>query len=327
MPIIESTYHPNGFYGNMHYATIYNNTLRPVKLDYDQRERLELSDGDFIDLDWKFAKKPTKELLVMLHGWEGNSYSLHVLGMAKHMTEAGHDVVTINYRGCSGESNRLFQMYHAGLTADLDEALQHISKKKKYTTINIKGFSIGGNILMLYLGRNKNIPPEVKAAMAVSAPNSLLHSCDNQSKLKNVIYAKNFLRTMKKKLKQKALEHPSKIDVSDVKKIKTLTDYDYVYTTKAFDFKDPFDYYKKSSSSRVLKNIEVPFLLLSAKNDSFLSKKCFPYEVAKKSSTFYLETPEYGGHLGFSHTKDMTFNEERALDFFKKIKANGRNNI
>lgn len=318
MPIVESTYHPNGFYGNMHYATIYNNTLRPIKLAYDKRERLELSDGDFIDLDWKFTHKPTKKLLVMLHGWEGNSSSLHVLGMAKHMTKEGCDVVTINYRGCSGEPNRLFQMYHAGLTSDLDEALQYISKKNKYKTIYLKGFSIGGNILMLYLGKNKNIPSEVKAAMAVSSPNSLLNSYYNQSKFENIIYAKNFLRTMKKKLKQKAIEHPSKLDISAIKKIKTITDYDYVYTTKAFNFKDPFDYYKKSSSCNVLKNIEVPFLLLSAKNDSFLSKQCFPFEVAKKSNTFHLETPEYGGHLGFTHTKQMTFNEKRGLEFFIK---------
>lgn len=318
MPVIQSKYKVKGLHSSMHFSTIYNNTVRKVKVTYDERERIELPDGDFMDIDWKFTPTNTNKLIICLHGLEGSTESKYMLGMAKYGSEKGYDVLGVNYRGCSGEPNRLFRAYHAGATEDLQAIINHALSKNKYNNIYLKGYSLGGNLLMFYLGKNQNIPKEIKAGMAVSSPNYLKACCDKQTKRENFIYAKNFLLTMKKKLKQKQEKFPELVSEADIKKIKTLTDFDQVYTAKAHGFKDAFDYYDKCSSAFVMQNITIPTLLLNAKNDSFLSDKCYPIEQAKNNPNFFFESPEVGGHLGFYYGKELTYNEKRAFEFFNQ---------
>ncbi len=317
MPVITSKYRVKGLHSSMHFSTIFNNTVRKVKVTYDKRERVELPDGDFLDIDWKHSNAKTNKVIICMHGLEGNSTSKYMLAMAKYGSEKEYDVVNVNFRGCSGEPNRLFRAYHAGATEDLEAVLDHVLKQKKYESIYIKGFSLGGNLTMLYAGMNKNIPKEVKAIMAVSSPNFLKACCDQQTKRQNMLYAKNFLITMKKKLKQKHEAFPNQLSLASIKKVKTLTDIDNIYTSKAHGFKDAFDYYEKCSSHQYMDNIKVPTLLINAKNDSFLSPKCFPLQAAKNNPNFYFESPKVGGHLGFYYGGKMTYNETRAFEFFE----------
>ena len=125
----------------MHYSTIYNNTVRKVNVVYDKRERIELKDGDFLDLDWKFSENKTSKLIITLHGLEGSTSSKYMLGMAKYGAEKGFDVLGINFRGCSGEENRLYRAYHAGATEDLDEVVNFVVAQNKYK--EIQGDSFG----------------------------------------------------------------------------------------------------------------------------------------------------------------------------------------
>jgi predicted alpha/beta-fold hydrolase len=318
VPLIKSTYRVKALHSSMHYSTIYNNTIRKVAVSYDRRDRLELKDGDFLDLDWKFSKEKTNKVIITLHGLEGSTSSKYMLGMAKYGAENGYDVLGINFRGCSGEENRLYRSYHAGATEDLQEVVQYILTKGKYKEMYIKGFSLGGNLVMFYLGSELEKPTEIKGAMAVSSPNFLKEACAQQKKYSNTLYAKNFLVTMKKKLKQKQQKFPQSLSIDDYKKVKTLTDFDNIYTSKAHGFKDAHDYYEKCSSSQVLQTIKIPTLLINAQNDSFLSAKCYPHEVAKANENFFLETPKHGGHLGFYDGKEMTYTEKRALEFFNE---------
>lgn len=316
MPYLKSTYKPKGLHKSMHFATIFNNTIRKVNVRYDKRERIELEDGDFMDVDWKFTLNKSKKLIICLHGLEGSTSSKYMLGMAKHGTARGYDVLGVNFRGCSGEPNRLFKAYHAAAIDDLEEIIKHVLTLKKYTHIYLKGFSLGGNLVMFYMGKNQKIPKEIKAAMAVSSPNYLKACCDKQTKRENLIYAKNFLYTMKRKLKEKQTKFPNLLDVESIKKVKTLTDFDHLYTAKAFGYKDAFDYYDNCSSSFFMKDITTPTLLINAKNDSFLSDKCYPIDKAKTNPHFFFESPDAGGHLGFYYGKGITYNEKRAFEFF-----------
>jgi predicted alpha/beta-fold hydrolase len=318
MPVLKSTYRIKGLHSSMHYSTIYNNTVRKVAVSYDKRERLELKDGDFLDLDWKLSQTKTNKVIITLHGLEGSTSSKYMLGMAKYGAEKGFDVVGMNFRGCSGEENRLYRAYHAGATEDLQAVVDCVLSKNKYQEVYIKGYSLGGNLVMLYMGSEIEKPKEIKKAMAVSSPNFLKEACAQQKIYSNTLYAKNFLVTMKKKLKQKQQKFPKILTVDDCKKVKTLTDFDNVYTSKAHGFIDANDYYEKCSSSQVLQKIKIPTLLINAQNDSFLSAKCYPKEAAKENRNFFLETPKHGGHLGFYDGKDMTYTEKRALEFFNE---------
>ena len=319
MPLVTSNYSPPLFFRNAHLATIYSGIIRKVNGVVQKRERLTLSDGDFLDLDWSKSITPTQKLVILLHGLEGDGQRPYITGSAKLLNQNGYDACAVNYRGCSGEPNRLYRSYHSGVTEDLREVIYHILKTKYYSEIYIKGFSLGGNLVLKYLGEDHTIPKEIKGAVAVSVPCNLHNSCEQLLLLHNIHYAIRFKGNLIGKLRQKQSMFPELITDSDIKKIKTLKDFDDVYTSRAHNFKDALDYYTQCSSLQFLPNIKVPSLIINALDDSFLGPKCYPFSEVEHNPNLYLETPKYGGHVGFWGKKNITYTEKRALEFFDRL--------
>jgi predicted alpha/beta-fold hydrolase len=317
MPVINSSFDPSWLFKNGFISTVYSGLIRRLKI-IQYRERITLRDGDFIDLDWSYAKKTSKSIIVLLHGMEGHGQRPYVTGPALLFNNNNVDAICVNFRGCSGELNLKYSSFHSGMTEDLEDIIKYVVSLNRYDSIFIKGISLGANILLKYLGEGNNIPIQVKAGMAVSAPCDLSGSAKSLHKLINLPYQINFLWGLLKLLKQKQKQFPNIISRSQIRSIFTLNDFDEVYTSRAHGFKNAQDYYAKASSLQFLKSIKIPVLILNALNDSFLSKDCFPYEEAKKNSSLYLETPKFGGHVGFISRKGFYYNEKRALDFFLK---------
>lgn len=315
MPLLSSTYRPPLFFRNGHLATIYAGLVRKVPGVIQKRERLFLEDGDFLDLDWSESSVPAQKLVVLLHGLEGDAQRPYITGSTKFFNKNGFDACAINYRGCSGEPNILYKSYHSGATEDLNEVLNHIIRTRNYSEIYLKGFSLGGNLLLKYLGERNTVPIEIKAAVAVSVPCNLHESCEQLLTPKNILYAKRFKKHLIAKLRQKQRLFPELIPDSDIKAVKTLMDFDDIYTSKAHGFKDAMDYYRKCSSLQVLSNITVPSLIINAKDDSFLGVECYPYSESEKNPNLFLEVPKYGGHVGFWGKNNITYTEKRALEF------------
>ncbi len=318
MPIIESTYKPSFFFKKGFISTVFSGLVRKVELE-QERERITLNDGDFIDLDWSFAKQKNKKLIILLHGLEGNGQRPYMLGPAKLFTDNSVDAVCVNFRGCSGEGNLKYRSYHSGATDDLNEIIQYIINNKHYTDIYLHGISLGANIVCKYLGERDEIPSQIKAAIAVSVPCDLNGSCLELHTLKNRLYAMRFLKHLKNTLQNKIEKFPNKISPEEFGAIKSLKDFDNVYTSKAHGFKDGLDYYEKSSCRQFLHNIKVPTLMINALNDSFLSAECYPVKEAKQNPNLHLEMPNYGGHVGFVDKKNVYYNEKRALEFISKM--------
>ena len=318
MPIVSSSYNPPARFKNGFISTVYSGIIRKVKGVSQNRERITLSDGDFLDLDWSFSKTKTNKLVILLHGLEGDAQRPYILGSAKVLNQNNFDVVSVNFRSCSGEINLKFRSYHSGVTEDLEDVIQHIISTKHYSDICINGFSLGGNVALKYLGEERSLPIQIKAAVAISVPCHLNGSSIELHKFKNVLYHDRFRRHLKNKLKQKQEQFPDLVSDADVKSIKTLKDFDDVYTSKAHGFKDALDYYDKNSSLQFLNNISIPTLLINAKNDSFLSSECYPIKEAKVNSNLFLEMPNFGGHVGFIDKNNSYYNEKRALDFVNK---------
>lgn len=318
MPIIKSHYNPPLIFKNGHFSTIHAGLYRNVTGVYQKRERVTLSDQDFIDLDWSYAAyhKNVSKLIVILHGLEGNAQRAYIKGTAKIFNRNGYDAVAMNFRSCSGEPNRLFRSYNAGASEDLREVVAHIlSNHPQYNHIILKGFSLGGNMLLKYLGEPIRIPKEIKAAIAISVPCQLEGSLQQMRRLENYLYNKMFIRHLHEKLKHKHTAFPSLITLEDIKNANSMLRIDNLYTSVAHGFKDAQDYYKKCSSKQFLPTIKIPTLLINAKNDSFLSTCCFPIEEATQNEHLYLEMPKYGGHVGFFDKGDVYYNEKRALEF------------
>jgi len=319
MPLVKSDYNPPLLFKNGHFSTVYSGLFRKIAGLEQQRERLDLRDGDFIDLDWSYAKSATTKMVILLHGLEGNGQRPYITGSALAFTQKGFDVCAVNFRGCSGETNRLYPSYHSGATGDLAELISIIIKRKKYREIYIKGFSLGGNLALKYIGEQDDLPRELRSVIAVSVPCSLYSSLVELLKPKNFLYAKRFKNHLVSKLKAKQKLFPHLITDEDILQIKTLRDFDEIYTSKAHGFRDAMDYYNQCSCLEFLPNIRIPALILNARNDSFLGPECYPVSLSEKHSKVFLETPLYGGHVGFHDIQNYYYNEKRALKFIEEV--------
>lgn len=317
MPILDATYKPPFWAKTGFVSTVFSGLARKVEGIKQIRERITLDDGDFIDVDWSYAQQKSNKIIILLHGLEGHAQRPYITGTAKHFNDNGIDAVGVNFRGCSGTPNLLFRSYHSGATEDLDAVVNHVLSKGIYDEIYIKGISLGANMVLKYVGEGNDLPKEIKAVIAISTPCNLKGSCDELLSLKNSHYAIRFLGHLKDKLKPKLEQFPNNISVADFNSIKTLKDFDDVYTAKAHNFKNALDYYEKASCLQFLPNIKVPSLIINALNDSFLSTECYPVKEAKENPNIFLEMPKHGGHVGFVSKKNVYYNEARALEFVK----------
>lgn len=318
MPQITSKFVPSPVFRNGHFSTIYSAKIRPKANVAQERERFTFKDGDFVDIDWSFSEKPTKKLAILLHGLEGNAQRTYMKGQALALVKNDWDVAGVNYRGCSGEPNLLFESYNAGKTKDLKWIIELILEKDRYDEIALIGFSLGGNLLMKYLGEHDKVPRQITKGVAISAPLSLKGSLDALSRSENWIYRTKFLHDLRKKYKDKIARYPEQMNTDKLGRIKSLLDFDNIYTAPAHGFKDANDYYQKNSSLQFLPKIKQQIFILNAENDSFLSPLCYPRELASASQNIYLETPRYGGHVGYHQTHQLYYSEQRAIDFLNE---------
>jgi predicted alpha/beta-fold hydrolase len=264
-----------------------------------KRERIITWDNDFFDLDFSFVGSET--LVLLIHGLEGSSDSKYMASNTNHLNQKGIDTVCFNLRGCSGEDNLLLSTYHSGKTEDVDFVVNHLLEKYDYKNIIIVGFSLGGNLTLKYLGeKSHNISPVIKGGIAASVPIDIASAEIEMDKLKNKLYMEMFFKTMKNKVLEKAHKFPEyNLDKDKLFKATKFKHLEYLYTVPAFGFESPEDYWEKASSKPYLSKITKPTLLINAKDDTFLSQECFPFEEAENSEFFFFEQTKFGGHVGF----------------------------
>jgi predicted alpha/beta-fold hydrolase len=321
MPLLAaSTYRPTALLANGHLQTIAASTLRRVPDVRYQRERLELPDGDFLDLDWSWAgTAPTGRLGIISHGLEGDSNRPYVRGMAQALNQTGFDALAWNYRG--GETNRLLRAYHLGDTDDLATVVDHAVGAKAYPEVFLTGFSAGGNVTLKYLGENMGrVPAQVQRAAVFSVPTDLKASSVHISRWQNQIYLRRFMNSLRDKMRVKAAHLPGQLDLTALNQLRDFPQFDERYTAPLHGFASADDYYEQAASGRYLSGIRIPTLLVNALNDPFLPASCYPRAAAEASQFFYLETPAEGGHVGFNEggPAGTYYSERRALDFFTR---------
>lgn len=307
------TYKPPFFLFNAHLETIFPSQFRNVTLPPYQRERITTPDNDFLDLDW--LTQGSKKLVIISHGLEGDTTRPYMKGMANAMANSGYDVLTWNYRGCSGEINKTVGFYHSGATHDLATVVDH-ANSKTYLEMYLVGFSLGGNLTLKYLGEHRTRPGQIKKAVTFSVPLDLHTSCIKISQPSNWVYSRRFLRSLRKKILDKAAVM-RELDASGIKKARTLHEFDDLFTGPIHGFKNALDYYTQSSSLNVVTTINIPTLIVNAKNDPFLSPECYPEMLLRNHPFVTFESPAHGGHVGFAQfTKNgLYWSEERTLEF------------
>ncbi|MGH8047454.1 MAG: YheT family hydrolase [Chthoniobacterales bacterium] len=320
MPLIESsTYAAPRWLRGGHLQTIFPALFRRVPWVTRERERIEIFDGDFLDLDWERSRRADR-VAILSHGLEGNSRDTYIQGMAAALVRADWDVVAWNCRGCSGEPNRLLRSYHSGATEDLAAVVEHVLREGRYRRAALVGFSLGGNIALKYAGDlGAAIDARVDRAVAFSVPCDLASSSIALERRMNRIYMDRFMVNLRAKIRAKMRMFPGALSDDELDTMRTFREFDGAYTAPLHGYRDAEDYWMRASSRPVLGRIAIPALLVNARNDPFLPRECFPEDEARTSGHFHLEVPRDGGHIGFASFRDSGryWSENRAVDFLR----------
>jgi hypothetical protein len=292
-----------------------------------RRERVATSDGDFVDLDWADAARADAPLLLVLHGLEGSSGSHYVVGLARQALALGWRAVTLNFRSCSGELNRLRPFYHSGHTADLDEVVRMLVAREPGLRLGAVGVSLGGNVLLKWLGeRQADVPGALAGAVAISVPFDLAHCAEALDRgFCRLVYTNNFLGTMRAKVRMKAARDPGLSEIVDVPlalRARTFAEYDRAVTAPLNGFKDERDYWARASSAPYLGRIRRPTLLVNALDDPIVPAGALP-DPAALPPTVRAEFVERGGHAAFLQGRWPwrvdSWAERRAVEFLRHL--------
>ncbi len=263
-----------------------------------ERERWEAPDGDFIDVDF-LPHRPGKPLVVLFHGLEGSSRSHYARALLRVLHAQGWNGAIPHFRGCSGEPNLLPRAYHSGDAAEVDWILRRLATRFPTHPRYAVGVSLGGNALLVWLGQEGHAAGQViVSAAAVCAPLDLTACGQHLAQGFNKLYTKNFLRTMKATALDKLRRFPDAFDGRRVRLARNLYEFDDVVTAPLHGFADAADYWRRASAKPWLKSIQLPTLVLNARNDPFIPGSVYP-GVGEVSPAVVLDQPADGGHVGF----------------------------
>jgi predicted alpha/beta-fold hydrolase len=325
MTKVKSYFNPPFLFKNKHLSTVIPALLRKIKGVYYQRIRINTPDKDFLDLD--FSGTGSKEIIIVLHGLEGNTRKSYVTGIVRTFNKAGIDALAVNLRGCSNDDNNNFYSYHSGKTDDLDLVLNYLTDNYDFEKIYLAGFSLGGNIVLKYAGeQGADINHRIKAAVGISVPCDLRATSYNFLKKDNFLYQYRFIRSLRKKALNKIKRFPEyQYLEKEIKACRNFFDFDNLITAPFNGFYNAEDYWKKCSSKQYIGSIKIPTLLINALDDPFLTQESYPYTEAGENPFFNIETPKYGGHVGFVNRlaiNKVLWHEKRVLDFVKNAGNN-----
>lgn len=298
--IIESLFKPAWWLSNAHAQTLFPTLTRRLKPPIDKIERFELPDGDFIDLAWATnGLGKNTPLVILLHGLAGDLTSTYVAGLLHTFNRRGWRGVLMHFRGAGQEQNRLPRAYHSGDTVDLDFFLHHLAVQEPHTKKGIVGISLGGNVLLKWLGE-QGPQSLIDTAVAVSVPFQLRLVADRVNQGFSRIYQIYLLKRMRHLFKQKIERHGDALpeSVKRVDSYRCFWTFDEWVTAPLNGYAHVHSYYREVSSRQYLTNIKTPTLIIHALDDPFMTPDIVP-TADELSKDVTLELSDKGGHVGF----------------------------
>lgn len=311
---------PAWYLRNRHVQTLWGKLARKLPPAATRLERWDTPDGDFIELH-RIDGQPDSPRIVILHGLEGTIRSHYAQGLLHEAARRGWAADLLLFRSCGSEMNRGRRFYHSGETTDIAFVIDRLTSAEPHRALVAAGISLGGNVLLKFLGeRGDGLPPQLKAAAAVSVPFDLARSAAEIQTGFARLYQWHFMRSLRRKAGRKLLQFPDIAQPDALARARTMQDFDDVITAPLHGFADAADYYSRSSSLKWLHGIRRPTLLLSATDDPFLPPDVFDRvrEVAARNAWLTLHFTPRGGHAGFiaaRGTRLEYFAERRVCDF------------
>ena len=294
---------------NPHVQTLWGPLWRTKPAIEHRRERIWLKDGDFLDMDWHGTPSAYAPVVLVLHGLTGSSGSHYVRGLQKALAALSWTSAALNWRGCSGEPNLLTRSYHSGASEDLAETVAHLRARHPLSPLYAVGYSLGGNVLLKYLGESGS-DSGLQGAVAVSVPFRLDQCADRIGLGFSRVYQAHFMRELvacvKDKKRQFQLDKKHRdlatLDklgsVKSLKKMRTFWEFDDRVTAPLNGYMNVDDYYRRASSRYFLGAINTPTLIIQSEDDPFVFRHSIP-EASELSACTQLELHSKGGHVGF----------------------------
>jgi predicted alpha/beta-fold hydrolase len=323
--ISKDTYTPAWWVPGAHLQTLWGKLVRRSPRITTRAECWTTTDGDALEirrLDAPISAPATAPRLLILHGLEGTIRSHYVQGLLGRARRHGWAADVLIFRGCNGQLPRARRFYHSGETTDLDFVVRRLVREHPHQSLILVGVSLGGNVLLKWLGEHgERLPATVRAAAAVSAPYDLELGSRQIERGFSRLYTIHFLRTLREKALAKLAAEPGLFSEAPLRAARTLSDFDDAVTAPVHGFADAHDYYTRSSSMQFLPGIRRPTLLLSAYDDPFLPREVLDDVciVSAKNPFITLEFHEHGGHVGFVSGQvpwhPVYYAEERVVEY------------
>ena len=293
------SFHPAWWCRGRHAQTLWGALFRPTPYVLCQRERWETPDGDFLDVD-RVEGTARAPAVIGLHGLEGASQSKPILGLMAAARRVGWEAVGINFRSCSGASNRLRRAYHGGDSVELGWVIGRVIAQDPTRAVGCVGVSLGGNVLLKYLGEHgARVPQQVRAAAAISTPFDLGIAVRHLERGLSRFYMRNLVSSLKQKTFAKLARYPDLVDPARLCAVRTLAEFDHLVTAPLHGFPDGQTYWQSSSSASWLSAIRRPTLLINAEDDPFFPADALPTQVVRENPALRAEFVPEGGHAGF----------------------------
>jgi len=268
-------------------------------------EFVPLPDGDDLELRWidsnqyseQSSVQSSNPLVIILHGLEGSINSAYARGLMQSLSQQGFSVVFMHFRGCGKNQTRLPRFYHSGDTDDLRYLINLLKEREPTTALMAVGFSLGGNVLLKYLGETSEQTPLV-CAVSVSVPFVLQQTVQRLQKGFSRIYQHRLLQSLTKKIQLMNARMTLPIAIEATRPFKSLYDFDERITAPLHGFKNAKDYYERSSSRQFLQFIKKPTLIIHSADDPFMTVDVLP-SAQELSVHIQWELTPQGGHVGF----------------------------
>jgi predicted alpha/beta-fold hydrolase len=246
------------------------------------------------------ADRAAHPALLALHGLEGSSSAHYMRGLADKAVAAGFNVVLLNQRNCGGTEQLAEGLYHSGLTADADHVIRELSQRDGIERIVVAGYSLGGNLALKLAGEYAGSPPPPLRGVAAVSPVMELAACVGALERKrNAIYQWNFVRGLRARMRRKAQHYPGRFAVDRLAGVRTVRQFDEVFTAPHFGFRDASDYYHRASAMRVIDRVRLPALVITAEDDPFVPVEPFRHPSITTNPHIQLLVTRHGGHCGF----------------------------
>ena len=325
----ERPFKPHPLFVNGHAQTL-GAYVWPRRFQYrshtrDAKRLFTIEEGVQLLAYCRWQEEPRRHpTVVLVHGLEGSSSSIYILGTAAKAFLAGFNVVRLNLRNCGSTEHLTPTLYNSGMSGDLNSVVNELIERDNLRRIFLVGFSMAGNMALKLAGEAPHaLPPALAGICAISPSIDLATSAVALEDRANWLYQQSFIRSLRRRMRYKQKLFPDIYDITDLNLVRTVRDFDKRYTSLHGGYESAEDYYARASALPLIGNIQTPTLLIHAQDDPFIPFHSFRDPALTTNPSIIFIAPEHGGHVGFVAAdtvgEDRFWSENRIVQFCRLI--------